>query len=106
MAAQGGPDPNSVTEAVAFFVGLGGVSTAAGAVGVHLTRGRSLVRRAAGTFAGIVVAVTAVRGRQGASSVLPGEAWIEEEAIFGAIGLVAVVVAASSLRHRPAVRAH
>jgi hypothetical protein len=97
MAAQGGPDPDSIPEALAFFVGLLGIVVAAAAVGVHLSRGRPLVWRV-GAAVGCVVAVAAVTfAGQAALGALPGDAWLREEAMLGVVGLVALVLSLAAL---------
>jgi hypothetical protein len=101
MALQDGPDPDSIPEAVAFFVGLLGVMIAAAATGAFLARERPPVRRV-GAAVGAVVATGVVIGiGQWALGSLPGDGWLQEEAIFGLVGLVALAAALFALRARP-----
>lgn len=98
MALQGGPDSESVPEAAAFFTGLVGVMVAAGAAGAHVTRGASWWRRAlAAVGAVVVVGVLGGLGQAGLTA-LPGDSWVQEEAIFGIAGLVSVLAALAALR--------
>ena len=72
---------------------------AAGAAGSHVTRGASWWRRAlAAVGAVVVVAVIGGLG-QAELTALPGDSWVQEEAIFGIAGLVSVLAALSALRH-------
>jgi hypothetical protein len=100
MGLQGGPDPASVAENIAFFTGLVGVIVAAAAAAAYLTRERPLVWRVAAGI-GAVLAVAAITGvGQAALGALPGDGWLQEEAIFGLVGLIAVVAALLALRGR------
>lgn len=101
MAAQGGPDPDSVPESIAFVVGLLGVLVASAATGAYLSRDRSTGRRWLAGLAAVVIVGVVVGLGQAALTALPGDSWIQEEAIFGLAGLAAVVVATATLR-RPA----
>lgn len=105
MAVQGGPDPDSIPESIAFFTGLLGVLVAAGAAGAHLARAASTLRRAGAAIAAVVAVVLVVGIGQWALTALPGEGWLQEEAIFGIAGLVAVVAALLALRPGGAGRA-
>jgi hypothetical protein len=101
MAVQGGPDDDSLLEAIAFFTGLGGVVIAAAAVGAYLGRRASVGRRVVYAV-GAVVAVVAIVGlAQAGLTALPGDSWVQEEAIFGIAGLVAFVSAMVLMRSRP-----
>lgn len=101
MAAQGGPDEDSLLEALAFFAGLGGVLIAAAALGVYFGRRDSVARRVVYAV-GAVIAVAVIVGLgQAGLSALPGDSWVREEAIFGIAGLVAFVSAIILMRSRP-----
>jgi pimeloyl-ACP methyl ester carboxylesterase len=101
MAVQDGPDEDSLLEALAFFAGLGGVVIAAAAVGAYLGRRASVGRRVVYAV-GAVVAVVAIVGLgQAGLTALPGDSWVQEEAIFGIAGLVSFVSAMVLMRARP-----
>lgn len=100
MGIQGGPDPDSVPEAIAFFLGLVGVVVAAAALGAYRARGGSPARTALYAVGAVVVTVAVVGLGQLALTALPGDTWVQEEAIFGAAGLVAVLAAAAAFRPR------
>lgn len=100
MALQGGPDPDSVPEAVAFFVGLVGVIVAAAATGAHLAREQSVVWRIGAAIGAVLATAAVVSAGQAALGALPGDGWLQEEAIFGLVGLVAVAAATVALRAR------
>lgn len=101
MAAQGGPDEDSLVEALAFFAGLAGVVIAAAALGAYIGRRESVGRRVVYAV-GAVVAVALIVGLgQAGLSALPGDSWVREEAIFGIVGLVAFVSAIVLMRSRP-----
>lgn len=97
MALQGGPDLDSVPETVAFVTGLVGVLVGSAAVGAHLTRGRGWGWRILAAAAAVGVAVLVVGFGQELLTALPGDGWLQEEAIFGIVGLLAVVAAAVAL---------
>jgi hypothetical protein len=98
LTAQGGADPDSVPESIAFFLGMLGVLVALAATGAHLTRGRSPGLRALASLGTVLAGGLAVSAVQLALAALPGDAWVQEEAVFGIAGLVAVVVATRTLR--------
>lgn len=97
MALQGGPDPASAPESAAFVVGLVGVLIGAAAAGTHLGRGRSVARRVLSAVAGVLAVGAVISLGQLLLSALPGESWVQEEAIFGIVGLLAVVVATAAV---------
>jgi len=104
MWTQGGPDLDSVPETIAFLTGLVGVAVAAVATGVHLTRGRGVGARILGGIGVLVVVVLVVGGGQELLTALPGDSWVQAEAIFGLVGLVAVVTSATLIRTPPSSR--
>jgi hypothetical protein len=101
MTAAGGPNPDSALEAISFFAGLGGVVIAAAAAGFYLARGTSAVRRVLAAIAAVVIAGVVVGIGQAGLSALPGDAWLQEEAVFGIVGLAALVAAGVAIT-RPA----
>ena len=105
MALQGGPDPDSIPENVFFFTGLAGIVVASGATAAHLARTASWWLRALAALAGVVVTALVFGLVQGGLTALPGESWVQEEAVFGIAGLVALGTALAALRagaRRPA----
>lgn len=90
MAVQGGPDLDSPTENVTFLVGLVGVLVAAGAGGAYLTRTRPGWMRAVSAVVSVVAVLLIIGVLQSAFTALPGDAWIQEEAVFGVMGLAAL----------------
>ena len=111
MAARGGPDPDSGPEAIAFFVGLVGVGVAAAATGTYLApHGRSSMQRILAAAGGILAMGLVIAAAQAGLPALLGDGWVQEEAIFGALGLFAVSAATVALRRRgsgqPASREH
>lgn len=98
MAVQGGPDLDSAVETIAFLLGLVGVPVAAAAAAVHLTRERSGAFRAASAIAAVVAVALIIGLLQPALTALPGESWIQAEAVFGLLGIAAVAVAVALAR--------
>lgn len=92
MTVQGGPDLDSVLETIVFLMGLVGVPIAAAAGAAYLTRERSGWVRVLSAVAG-VVAVVLILGLQPALTALPGDSWIQAEAVFGLLGLAALTMA-------------
>jgi hypothetical protein len=98
MATKGGPDPDSGPEAIAFFVGLVGVGVAAAAAGTYLAHGRSSMQRILAAVGGIVAMGLVIAAAQAGLPALLGDGWVQEEAIFGALGLFAISAATVALR--------
>jgi hypothetical protein len=98
MATKGGPDPDSGPEAIAFFVGLVGVGVAAAAAGTYLARGRSSIQRILAAAGGLVAMGLVIAAAQAGLPALLGDGWVQEEAIFGALGLFAISAATVALR--------
>jgi hypothetical protein len=101
MTVQGGPDQNSIPEAIAFFAGLLGIVIAAAAAGVHFARGGSGGWRVLAAILAVLVVAVVVGVGQALLTALPGDSWVREEAIFGIVGLFFVLGAARALRLQP-----
>jgi hypothetical protein len=76
MTAQGGPDPDSLPESIAFLMGLLGVLVASVAAGAHLARARSSAWRVSAGVAGVLTVGLLVALGQAALTMLPGEHWM------------------------------
>jgi hypothetical protein len=100
MAAQGGPQGDSVPEAIAFFTGLLGLVVAAAAAGLHRTRHRSSGARAASALLAVVLLVVVAGSTQSLLTALPGDSWVQAEAVFGLVGAAAVIAALTASRSR------
>jgi hypothetical protein len=106
MAVQDGPDEDSVLEAIAFFLGLVGVVIAAAAIGAYLGRRASVGLRVVYAVGAVVAVVAIVALGQAGLTALPGDSWVQEEAIFGIAGLVAFVSAMVLMRSQPDTGTH
>jgi hypothetical protein len=104
MALQGGPDPDSIPEAIAFFAGLLGVLVAAAAFGVHRAQSGTTARRIVYAVGAVAVTIAVVGLGQTVLGALGGDGWLWEEAIFGLVGLAAVAAAGAALRTRDTAR--
>jgi len=93
MAVQGGPDPDSIVETIAFLAGLIGVPVAAAATAVYLTRSRPILARIGAAIAGLLIVAVVIAVLQPALTALPGDSWIQAEAVFGLLGVAALLVA-------------
>lgn len=93
MAVQGGPDPSSLAESVAFIVGLVGLVLLAAALGAHLSRHRPVWARAVSAAGAVLVTALMLGLLQAALTSLPGDAWVQSEAVFGLAGLAALAIA-------------
>lgn len=94
MVSQGGPEPDtSVPENIAFYVGTLGLSVAAAATAVHLTRGRPVLWRVAAAALAVVGTAVAVGLAQTALTALPGDAWWQGESVFALVGVAAITLA-------------
>lgn len=105
MAGQGGPDPDSVPESAAFFMGLIGVVVAAVAAGAYLARSKSSGWRLLAGLAAFLTVGLIISVGQAVLPALPGDSWVQEEAIFGIVGFLAVVVAATAIVRREGAEA-
>lgn len=93
MVGQGGPESGSVAENISFALGLVALAVAAGMVGWQTARTNKAGLRVLAAIAG-VIAFAGVQGiGQVALSALPGDSWVQEEAIFGVLGALAVLLA-------------
>lgn len=101
MLAQDGPEAGSVPENVTFFLGLVCLPLASGALGWHLSRGRSTGVRLLAVLGGVLVLAATLSLVQLGFRALPGDAWQQEEAVFVVLGaVVAAAAAAAVLRRR------
>lgn len=102
MVAQDGPDPDSVPENVAFFLGLLALPVAAGALGWHLAHRRPVGLRVLAVVGAVLALVGLLGLLQLALGALPGDAWQQEEAAFLVLGCAAALAALGALLRRRA----
>ena len=93
LAVQGGPDPDSAPETIAFLTGLVGVPCAAAAAAAHLTGKRSPLFRAGAAIAAVVALMLVSLLLQVALTALPGDSWVQAEVVFPLVGIAAVATA-------------
>lgn len=93
MWGQGGPDTNSIPEAVAFFAGLLGVVAASGALGWILAGKDTVSRLRIGALVvGAIVPLLVVGAFQTAlGAALPDAGWLRDEVVFLLLGVGALL---------------
>ncbi|MBE0430027.1 MAG: hypothetical protein IBX61_09200 [Thermoleophilia bacterium] len=96
MAIQGGRE-NSIPEDIGFYVGAVGVAVASMATGVYFTRARSLLWQVIAAIGAAVAVILIIGLGQLLFTALLSEAWLQESAIFGVVGVVALVWAVAAV---------
>jgi hypothetical protein len=101
MWAQGGPDTESIPEALAFFTGLIGISVAGAAAAWVLASDAGKYLRILAVVVGFLVPMVVVGIYQTAlGALLPDAGWFRDESIFLILGIIALALGARELLAR------
>lgn len=100
MLLQGRPDLHTTSQFAAFVIGGVGVFVAGGAVGAYLTRGKPAAVQVFSALAGLAIVAAVLGVGQAALLELPGDSWMQEEAIFAVVGLTTALSATVALFQR------